>query len=125
MEVDMPLELVNLSEINLNELPERKAVYAIFAQDKETKKPINCRYVGETDNLMERIKAHFSIETDNLMERLKAHFSIEEQNECLKSFMQSSKTKLMIYELMPNSTKEDRLIKEKEWISSYQPKCNE
>ena len=106
----MPLELVNLSEINLNELPEKKAVYAIFAQDKETKKPINCRYVGETDNLMERIKAHFSI---------------EEQNECLKSFMQSSKTKLMIYELMPNSTKEDRLIKEKEWISSYQPKCNE
>jgi hypothetical protein len=96
MEVDKPLKLVNLSEIDLDELNFNEAVYSIFAQDKEDKKPINCRYVGETDSLVERIKAHFSA---------------GEKNECLKSFIQSDKTKLMIYELMPNSTKENRLKK--------------
>ena len=100
---------VNLSTMNLDELPQRKAVYAIFAQDKDTLKAINCRYVGETDNLEERTKAHFS---EN------------EQNECLKKFMQSDKTKLMIYELLPNSDKNDRLEKEEEWINNYNPKCN-
>ncbi len=100
---------VNLSTMNLNDLPKRKSVYAIFAQSKETLKPINCRYVGETDNLEERTTAHFS---EN------------EQNECLKKFMQSDKTELMIYELLPNSDKEDRLQKEEEWITTYNPECN-
>lgn len=106
----MSRELINLSEIDLDDLPQRKAVYGMFAQDKNSGKPINCRYVGETDNLEERIKAHFSK---------------EEQNVCLRKFMQSDKSKLMIYELMPNSTKEDRLEKEAEWIKEYKPECNE
>ena len=105
----MGIELVNLSEMNLNDLPKKKAVYAIFAQEKETGEPINCRYVGETDNLEERTKAHFSK---------------EEQNKCLKKFMQSKKIKLMKYELMPSSTKEERMKKEKEWIKRYDPECN-
>lgn len=100
---------VNLSEIDLNELPIRKSVYAIFASNKETGNPINCRYVGETDNLQERTKAHFSD---------------QEQNECLKVFMQSTKTKIMIYEVMPNSEKKERLEKENEWIENYNPECN-
>ena len=105
----MSLVLVNLSDVDLDKLPGKEAVYAIFVQSRETKKPVNCRYVGETDNLMERIKAHFSI---------------REQKERLKSFMQSDIKKLMIYELMPNSTKEDRLMVEKKCIGSYQPEYN-
>jgi hypothetical protein len=31
----------------------------------------------------------------------------------------------MIYELMPTSTKDERLAKEQEWIAKYKPKCNE
>lgn len=105
----MAKETVNLSEMNLDNLPKRKSVYAILAQSEKTDKPINCRYVGETDNLEERTKSHFSK---------------EEQNNCLKEFMQSNKTKVMVYELLPNSDKDDRLQKEKEWIKIYEPKCN-
>ena len=106
----MSTEQVNLDEIDIDDLPKRKAVYAIFAQDKESGEPIHCRYAGETDNLEERTKSHLSK---------------EEQNDCLREFMQSNKTKLMIYELMSNSTKEDRLEKEREWIKKYNPECNE
>ena len=105
----MAKETVNLSEMNLDDLPKRKSVYAIFAQSETNLKPINCRYVGETDNLEERTKTHFGI---------------NEQNECLKEFMQSHKTKMMTYELLPDSTKGDRLIKEREWIKEFNPKCN-
>jgi len=106
----MAIEQVNLSEIDINSLPQRKTVYAILAQSKDTGKPINCRYVGETDNLRERTRAHFSK---------------DEQNACLREFMQSDKTKLMKYELMPNSTKKERQAREKEWIKKHEPKCNE
>lgn len=100
---------VEISSEDLSFLLKRKAVYAIFAQSKESLKPINCRYVGETDNLEERTQAHFRD---------------DEQNECLKDFMQSEKTKIMIYELMPNSDKSERFEKEEEWINNYKPKCN-
>lgn len=106
----MSTELVNLSEIDLDGLPERKAIYAIFARHQETKKPINCRYVGETTNLQERTTAHFS----------KA-----EKNACLREFMQSNSIKLMRYELMGNSTKEERLERQKEWIEKHKPRCND
>jgi predicted GIY-YIG superfamily endonuclease len=106
----MSTELVNLSKINLDSLSQRKAVYAIFAQDKESDTPIDCRYVGVTDNIRERIRAHFSK---------------KEQNDCLRKFMQSGETKLMRYELMSGSKKDDRLIKEEEWIEKYNPECNE
>jgi excinuclease UvrABC nuclease subunit len=105
----MSTELVNLSETDLDDLPQRKAVYAIFARSSETGKPTNCRYVGETTDLQERTKAHFN----------KA-----EKNDCLREFMQSNSIKLMQYELMPNSTKEDRLVRQEEWIEKYSPECN-
>ena len=106
----MATELVNLSTMDRSDLPARKAVYAIFAQAEGSGKPINCRYVGETDDLEERIGAHFGK---------------NEQNDCLRKFLQSDKTALMRYELMPDSTKDDRLEKEAAWISKYDPKCNE
>jgi hypothetical protein len=48
-----------------------------------------------------------------------------EKNECLRDFMQSDKTNLMQYELMPNSTKEERVEMQDEWIEKYDPRCNE
>lgn len=105
----MSLVLLELSEVDLEKLPEKEAVYAIFTKDKEEQKPISCRYVGETDNLMERTKAHFST---------------GEQNERLKSFMRSERIKIMLYELMPNSTKEARLMVERKCVSSYRPEYN-
>lgn len=98
-----------ISETNLDKLPKRRAVYAIFAAEKETGKPINCRYVGETDNLQERTTTHFSK---------------SESNNCLKEFMKSSKTKILVYELLPDSDKEERLGKENDWIEEYEPLCN-
>jgi excinuclease UvrABC nuclease subunit len=103
----MATETIILDENNLDDLPVRKSVYAIFASIDN--KPVNCRYVGETDNLKERTNYHFSK---------------SEQNECLKEFMQSNKMKILIYELLPNSDKEERLKKEKEWIRKYNPQCN-
>lgn len=104
----MSRELVNISTMDISDLPKRKAVYAIFAESKRDGSPINCRYVGETDNLEERTKTHFSD---------------SENNECLKEFMQSEKTKLMIYELLPHSDKEERLEIEKKWIAEHIPEC--
>ena len=105
----MNKKTVNLSKINLDDLPKRKAVYAIFAKDKKSNEPINCRYVGETDSLEERTKAHFSN---------------NEANEELRKFIQSDKAVIMIYELLPDSDKKGRLAKEKEWINIYKPKYN-
>ena len=109
MDERMSKVTVAISKDGLDDIPKRKAVYAIFASNKKTNEPINCRYVGETDNLQERTIAHFQE---------------AEQNDCLKEFMQSNKSKIMIYELLPNSNKKDRLNKEAEWIKLYNPKCN-
>jgi len=98
-----------ITEDNVSTLPTEKAVYGIFAQSKTTNEPINCRYVGETEDLQPRTKQHFSK---------------DESNDCLKKFMQSDLTKILVYELMPNSTKDGRLKKEEEWIKKYSPKCN-
>ena len=105
----MSTQEVGITKDNFGSLPDRKAVYSIWAQQKDTNKPINCRYVGETEELQKRTQRHFSE---------------QEENECLKKFMQSGKTKIMIYELMPNSTEEQRVAKESEWIKKYNPECN-
>lgn len=105
----MANKFVILDKSNLSNLPKRKSVYLIFGIGKIVKNLINYIYVGETDNLEERTKAHFKK---------------NETNECLKKFMQSSKIKMMIYELMANSTKEERLKKEKEWKKRFKLRCN-
>jgi len=32
---------------------------------------------------------------------------------------------MMIYELLPDSDKKERLLKQDEWIKEYNPKCND
>jgi hypothetical protein len=106
----MKVEQVNLSKINIIELPQWEAVYAIFAKEMDSDKPTNCRFVGETDNLRERTQVLLSV---------------DEQNIRLKEFMQSDKAKLMVYRLMPASKTEARLKMIKKWVRKYKPKYND
>ncbi|MEK7441478.1 MAG: hypothetical protein AABZ78_11820 [Chloroflexota bacterium] len=103
----MSVEQIKLSRNTLSELPNKQAVYGVFAQHKTSRKPVHCRYVGETENLSVRAATHFSS---------------TEPDDRLKEFMQSSKTKLMVYELMPDSTEEERQGKLAEWVTKHHPK---
>ena len=105
----MPTKTIEISESNAKDLPEKKSVYSVWAQSKSNNEPINCRYVGETENLQNRTQEHFSD---------------QEENDCLNEFMQSTKTKILIYELMPGSTKEERMAKETKWVEKFNPECN-
>ena len=103
----MSIEQIKLSRNTLNKLPNKQAVYGVFAQHKNSRQPVHCRYVGETENLSVRAATHFSL---------------TEPDDCLKEFMQSSKTKLIVYELMPGSTEEERRKKLAEWVTKHHPK---
>jgi excinuclease UvrABC nuclease subunit len=105
----MPAEQITLTAAMLPTLPKAKGVYAIFARNKENGKPCHCKFVGETDNIRGETSAHFSK---------------NEPNEGLRVFMQSGKTKLMVYELLPNTSKADRGKTEKEWVKEMHPKFN-
>jgi predicted GIY-YIG superfamily endonuclease len=117
--VVMSRKLVNLSEIDLDDLEQEEAVYAIGEPIKgrevparliPKRLPIYCWYVGEAEDLQRRTKEHFREDEDN---------------DCLRNYMQSDKTKLMVYELMLGSTKEKRLEKEKEWKEEFEPECQQ
>jgi hypothetical protein len=89
---------------NLHELPETAAVYAICG--RVNNQAANCRYVGETENLRQAVRAHFSP---------------LEPYESLRNFMQSIKIKELVYQPMPASTREEREQKKQEWESRYRP----
>ncbi len=92
---------------NLDEVPTGKAVFGIFGIVNE--EPINCRYVGEADNLREVVKDVFE----------------NPQGEGMKKFMQGPWIQMLVYELMPDSTKEDREKAVEEWKQKYDPKIDE
>ncbi len=100
---------IEINSGNLDNLPESPAVYAFWAKSEKSQ-PINCRYVGQTDNLRRRIKEHFSNSS---------------HNECLKEFIDSGKAIILEYMEMVDSTEHRRLNTEKEWIFLRSPKCNE
>lgn len=92
---------------NLNELPKAKAVFGIFAIVNE--EPINCRYIGETENLQESVR--------NLFEN--------PPSEGLKKFMQGPWIQMLAYESMEGSSKEDRQKIVEEWNQQHNPKIDE
>lgn len=94
---------------NLDTLPELPAVYAICG--RVNNQAVNPRYVGESENLRVTIQQHFD----------KSGFS---EDECCREFMFSIKTKVLVYELMPSSSKEERLVRKNEWELKYKPVCN-
>lgn len=92
---------------NLSELPESKAVFGVFAIVNE--EPINCRYISETDNLLKSVKDLFE----------------NPPSEGLKKFMQGPWIQMLVYELIHDSTKEEREQIVEEWNKKYDPKIDE
>lgn len=92
---------------NLEELPEEKAVFGIFAIVDE--KPVNCRYISETENLQQEIKNIF----ENPL------------SEAMKEFMQGPWIKMVQYELTPGSSVGERQKAVSEWTQEHEPKINE
>ena len=92
---------------NLDTLPAGKAIFGIFAIVNEA--PVNCRYIGETENLRETIKALFE----------------KPEGDGMKKFMQGPWIQMLQYEPMPASSKEERQKTVEEWVSKYEPKIDE
>lgn len=92
---------------NLNEIPAEKAVFGIFGIVNE--EPLNCRYIAEAENLREAVRDVFE----------------NPQGEGMKKFMQGPWIQMLVYELMPNSTKEDREKVVEEWKLNYKPKIDD
>lgn len=92
---------------NLGELPSEKAVFGIFAIVNE--EPINCRYIGEAENLQETVRDLF----------------INPPSEGMKKFMQGPWIQMLVYELIEGSTKEDRQKITEEWNKKYDPKIDD
>jgi hypothetical protein len=92
---------------NIDELPEEPAVFGMFGIIHEV--PVHPRYVSSTDNLRKSVREVFE----------------KPESEGLKKFMQSPWIQMLCYELLPNSTEEDRKKAEEEWIRQYEPKVTD
>ena len=92
---------------NIKELPDQTAVFGLFGIVDD--QPINCRYVGESENLQEGIK--------NLFET--------PDSEGLKAFMQGPWVKMLLYHVIPNSDSQQRQELTEEWEKKYEPKLDE
>jgi hypothetical protein len=93
-------------------LPREEAVYIIFsefAKDRESEVTLNCLYVGETKDLRESFRTHFSERETNIY---------------LKHFMKSCKSILVLYDPMPGSTEESRSRLCNVLNKKYEPQCN-
>jgi hypothetical protein len=92
---------------NLDTLPEGEAVFGIFAIVHE--KPVHCRYVGQAANLQKAVRELFE----------------KPEGEGFAKFMQGPWIQMLVYELMPDSSEEDRLKAVEEWTKTHEPKCDE
>jgi hypothetical protein len=92
---------------NLNEIPAEKAVFGIFGIVND--EPLNCRYVSETENLQDAVIRLFE----------------NPEGQGMKKFMQGPWIQMLQFELMPQSSKEERKRATDEWIQKFQPKINE
>ena len=92
---------------NLNEIPDQKAVFGVFGIVNE--EPINCRYIGETENLQEAVKELFE----------------NPQSKGMKEFMQGPWIQMLVYETMPESTEQERQKLCTNWIQEYKPNIDD
>lgn len=92
---------------NLAEIPAEKAVFGVFAVVDE--KPVNCRVVGETENLQAHVRQLFE----------------NAPGEGLKKFMQGPWIHLLQYELMPGSSAGERQAQADRWTQTHQPRVDE
>ena len=92
---------------NLAELPEEEVVYGIFAIVND--EPVNCRYVGETEDLRTTVKDLFENPPDAGM----------------KTFMQGPWIPMLVYQRMPGSLPGERQRAADNWVQKYKPKIDE
>jgi hypothetical protein len=92
---------------SLGNLPAEGCVFGIFAMIDEA--PVNCRYVGESENLSESVRALFE----------------HPAGAGIGKFMQGPWIKMVQYELMSGSSKEEREKVVKEWRQRYKPGIDE
>jgi hypothetical protein len=88
---------------NLDDVPGGKAVFGIFGIVNE--EPVNCRFVGETENLHKSIKGLFE----------------NPEGEGLKKFMQGPWIQILQYEIMEGSSQEERKKAVEAWTEKYKP----
>lgn len=92
---------------NLMELPHEAAVFGIFSIVNE--EPMNCRYIGETEDLQASIRELFE----------------NPPSEGLKKFMQGAWIQMLLYEVTSDFSKTDKETLKNEWIKKYQPKIDD
>lgn|GEM_PF-1044120 len=88
---------------NIDLFPEIPAVFGIFCLIRQF--PVHPRHVGSTDNLRRSVRRLFE----------------HPGSRGLKTYMQGPWLKMLCYLEMPDSSPEDRLKKEQEWIRRYTP----
>jgi hypothetical protein len=92
---------------NLAELPEEEVVFGIFAIVND--EPVNCRYVGETEDLRRRVKDLFE----------------NPPGLGMKTFMQGPWIPMLVYRRMPGSLPEERQKTAEDWVRKYKPNIDE
>jgi hypothetical protein len=92
---------------NLSELPNEKSVFGIFGIVDGN--PVNCRYVGETEDLRHAVKDLFE----------------SPPGVGLKAFMRGAWIQMVQFELLPHSSKEQRTAAVEKWIEMHKPAIDE
>jgi hypothetical protein len=92
---------------NLEELPAEKAVFGVFGIVGG--EPVNCRYIGETDNLRKAIQELFDNPPGNGMKR----------------FMQGAWIQMLQYEIMPSASPTEMRKAVEDWTLLHKPLVEE
>lgn len=92
---------------NLDEIPAEKAVFGIFGIVDEA--PVNCRYVGETDNLREAVRMLFE----------------KPEGTGLMKFMQGPWIKMLVFEVTSGASSDEKQLVLKEWQDRYHPQIDD
>ena len=106
--------LLNHPDYNLDksdslvDIPESPGVFAVSG--RVNGEPANCRLVRAADNIQQAVRSLY----EN-----------SEQDECIRNYMQSIKTKLLVYQVMPEADQAEMDKHVAEWKAQYDPQCNE
>lgn len=92
---------------NLNELPEGRAVFGVFAIVNE--QPLNCRHIGIAGDLRQSVKELFEVPPEKGM----------------KEFMQGPWIKMVVYERLSDQPNGEEDNVTREWVERYQPKVDD
>lgn len=92
---------------NLDAIPSVPAVFAICGRVNGV--PANARMTGESENLQQSVRDLFA----------------GKGTPCITAFMQSIKTKILLFELMEGSSVQERIAKKQAWERTFKPQCNE